>query len=229
MFQGRSIVGRKLGFLTTGVLLLHSNAWAQTRLFGGEITSGSVVVDTTTGPGLVGVFDMRGSGFHIVGVSNEPGQMLNPRCEDATPLCVPGLTLELSSYFQAKLAGNFAMDARVVVNGEVLEPAFVLGSDLVLRTDPVTIPNGFRKNLVITVPFRLELGFSPGTTQVPLDVYTSPADEQHGIAPWASGVISGSGVATAFFERFHTNQTEPRHFYRVNRIVYSFQPPGGTP
>jgi hypothetical protein len=222
-------MARRLALLCAVLLLSQADASAQTRLFGGEITSGSVVVEVGTGVGLVGVFDISGSGFHIVGVSNEPGRMLNPRCEAATPLCVPGVTLELSSLFQAKLAGAFAMDARVVVNGEVLEPAFVLGSYLVLRTGPVTIPSGVRKNLVITVPFQLELESPPGTTQVPLDVYTSPADEEQGIPPWASGVISGSGIATAFFERFHIKQAGWGHVYRLKRIVYSFQPPASAP
>jgi hypothetical protein len=84
-----------------------------------------------------------------------------------------------------------------------------------------TIPKGNRKRLILTAPFTLK------PTGLPVRVF----NDRHewwveSAPPWAEGVITGSGVATAFLERVHVKAGKESFFYyEVRRVIYSFNAP----
>jgi hypothetical protein len=77
------------------------------------------------------------------------GQVAGGRCLfDFT--CKRGETIDLSAFLA------FEADGRAVVNGETLDPAFIVsGPAMQIQTGPVTIPKGNRRSLTLSVPFTI--------------------------------------------------------------------------
>lgn len=199
--------------VVTALVLVSSTASAQPRSFAGDVTAGTIVVDVSLN-GNTGTLDVSGTTFHVAGVSQAGGGVAGGRCLfDFT--CKRGETIDLSAFIP------FEADGRAVVNGETLDPAFIVsGPAMELQTGPVTIPNGNRKNLVLSVPFTIA---APGA----LDIYRDRLDWFAGGAePWATGQVTGSGTATGFFERVHNKADATIGFYyELRRVVYSFDSP----
>ena len=196
--------------VVSGLFLFSSTASAQPRSFGGDVTTGTIVVDVSLN-GNTGTLDLSGTNFQTTGVSQPGGSVAGGRCLfDFT--CQSGETIDLSAFLV------FEADGRAVVNGETLDPAFIVsGPGMQIQTEPVTI-RGNRKNLTLSVPFTIA---APGAS---LDIYRDRTEWFAGSAePWASGVVTGSGTATGYFERIH-NKADPTigFYYELRRVVYTF-------
>jgi hypothetical protein len=211
------IMGKKFFFVVAALVPIVSTASAQTRLFEGEVTSGALVIERTIALENAGMFDLAGTSFHLVGAASETGGVALGRC-NADPGCKPGLVIDLSAIlFLVSEEG-----ARAVVNGETLDPAFVVGSTAMqIQTGTVTIPKGNRKRLVLSAPFTI---VAPGGQ---VDVYRTRSEWFIGaVEPWARGMITGGGgTATAFFERIHVKDKDIRFYYELRRVIYSFSAP----
>jgi hypothetical protein len=202
------MMGIRMVFL--GILFVASatTTAAQTRLFDGEITSGSIAIDVSGVSDNVD-FDISGAGFRLIGSAGDffrvdPGIM----CV-APGTCVPGATVPL----YAVLVAEFFGDGIAVVNGETLSPAFYSGG-FTLPGGNVTIPRGNRKFLKLSAPFTI----TP-TDALQLRVFSDSAARGTADAPWAQGVLTGSGIATVFLERV---RIERQTFYVAKRIIYNF-------
>ena len=205
--------------LVTGLVLISSTASAQPRSFGGDVTAGTIVVDVNL-DGNTGTLDLSGTDFHATGVSRPGGEVAGGRCLFDFS-CKRGETIDLSAVLV------FEADGRAVVNGETLDPAFIVsGPAMQIQTESVTIPKGNRRYVTLSVPFTIA---EPGA---PLDIYRDRIDWFAGGAePWASGIVTGSGTATGYFERVRNKADDAIGFYyELRRVVYSFEaePPSGT-
>ena len=200
--------------IVTCLMVVSSTASAQPRSFGGDVTAGTIVVDVSL-DGNTGTLDLSGTGFHVAGDSRPGGEVAGGRCVfDFT--CKRGETIDLSAFL------TFEADGRATVDGETLDPAFVVsGPAMQIQTAPVTIPKGNRKNLTLSVPFTI---VEPGA---PLDIYRDRAEWfVGGVEPWASGIVTGSGTATGYFERVHNKADDSIGFYyELRQVVYSFDAP----
>jgi hypothetical protein len=180
--------------------------------------AGTIVVDVSLN-GNTGTLDLSGTNFLATGVSQPGGQVAGGRClYDFS--CRRGETIDLSAFL------TFEADGRAVVNCEALDPAFIVsGPGMQIQTESVTIPNGNRRYLTLSVPFTIA---EPGAS---LDIYRDRTEWfAGGVEPWASGIITGSGTATAYFERIHVKADDIGFYYELRRVVYSFDapPPSGS-
>lgn len=199
----------------------------ETRFFAGEISAGTIVVGEVRVDEISGDADLAGSGFHIVG-SMAPGPYFAP-CNE-TPSCVSGYEVDLGFISFGFFSGFTIHGGRVTVNGETLQPANVRLGWPLLDADPVTIPRGHRKNLVLSAPFVLTDGVT--SSQV-LEVRVHHPDDIFEEHPWAIGQISGAGIVTGFFERQtykpprEHNEPGPRtsFYYVLSKLIYSFNKP----
>ena len=194
-------------------------ASAQTRYVTGEITGGTFNADTST-PMLRASYDITGPGFHFVAEGVEPGVVLGATTCFG-PGCRPGDVVSLTGNF----IGTYLGRGMAVVGGEALSPAYFSGQ-LSFVTDPVTIPRGNRKHLVLSTPFTL-MGSPEGSYPAALGAW---ADTYAGFGPyadaWTSATLVGSGTATAFFRRDQYPNGMPERFYYVlERVIYSFNVP----
>ena len=205
-------MGKKFFLVVAALVPFVSTASAQTRLFEGEVTNGSLVIEVNSS-GNFGMFDLAGIDFHLVGAAAETGAVALGRCT-VDPTCRSGVVTDLSTVLFLRGEG----DARAVVNGETLEPSFVVGNRMEIQTGTVTIPKGNRRRLVLSAPFTI---VAPGGQ---VEVYRDHSEWFSGaVDPWARGTITaGSGTATAFFERIHVKDKDIRFYYELRRVIYSF-------
>lgn len=212
------------------VATIASTASAQTRFFSGEITGGSIA-GFISGVEIGGQISLTGPGFHIVGSIANAGRLPGKSCSDFP--CVPGDDVSLSSFFIGTVFDNLTIvGGRVTVNGETLEPANVEMGLFTLEAEPVTIPKGNRRKLVLSTPFVLMSG-APQEQILTIRVRVFRADESLTAEPWAVGDISGNGVVTGIYERFSVRSPleagtpAPRKvfLYALREIIYSFLAP----
>lgn len=206
---------RILVSLTAALLATCVTASAQTNYITGEITGGSFNADTST-PMLRASYDLSGPGFHFVADRVEPG-VIDAAVACATPGCRPGDIVRLSGNF----TGSYLGTGMAVVDSAMLTPAYFTGT-LTFVTDPVTIPRGNRKHLVLTTPFSLTAadGSYPG-----LSVWTDV--EGAAVEPWTVATLAGTGTATAIFRRVDYTGM-PGFYYVLERVIYSFNVAAGT-
>jgi hypothetical protein len=190
-------------------------ASAQTNYITGEITGGSFNADTST-PLPRASYDLSGPGFHFVADGVEPG-VIDAAVACATPGCRPGDIVRLSGNF----TGSYLGTGMAIVDSTMLTPAYFTGT-LTFVADPVTVPRGNRKHLVLTTPFTLTAtdGSYPGLT-VWADVEGAAAE------PWTVATLAGAGTATAMFRRVdYTGMTG--FYYVLERVIYSFNVAAAT-
>lgn len=210
-------MARILVWLTAATIVTCTTASAQTHYITGQITGGSFNADTST-PMLRASYDLAGPGFHFVADGVEPG-VIDGAVTCADPGCLPGDVVSLSGNF----TGSYLGTGLAVIEGSTLAPAFFSGT-LTFAADPVTLPRGKRKHLVLSTPFTLVAtdGSYPG-----LSVFA----ESQGVSaePWTVATLAGSGTATAFFRRVDYGSGMPERFYYVlERVIYSFGVSAGT-
>lgn len=203
--------------LTALMFAVCATASAQTHFVVGEVTGGSFDVDTSTSYRKAG-YDLQGSGFHFVTDAVEFTMASDAvRCFDLG--CRPGDVVDLSNTFQ----GSYLGVGLAVVGEESLSPAYFSGGVMILEADPVTIPRGNRKHLVLTSRFSL-VGFQGE----PAWLRAESGGFSGGPPPWLDARLTGSGTATAFFrrDRYPKRTGMPEQFYYVLvRVVYSFHLP----
>lgn len=206
---------RILVSLTAVMLATCVTASAQTNYITGEITGGSFNADTST-PMLRASYDLSGPGFHFVADGVEPG-VIDAAVTCATPGCRPGDVITLSGNF----TGSYLGTGMAVVDSAMLTPAYFTGT-LTFVADPITIPRGNRKHLVLTTPFALTPtdGSYPG-----LNVWTD--GEGAAVEPWTIATLAGTGTATAMFRRVDYTGM-PGFYYVLERVIYSFNVVTGT-
>ena len=98
-----------------------------------------------------------------------------------------------------------------------------------LTADPVTIPRGHRRNLVLSSPFVLLRGFPPQQDMV-IQVRVFGDDQSITGEPWATGEISGRGIVVGTYERLSFEANPGREgrkvfHYVLRNILYSFNAP----
>lgn len=199
---------RRVLLLSAALIASPAIAAAQTVITA-EITSGTFNVDAA-GPSISGAsFDLSGPGVHFVGTGVEPGNVpAATLCE--FPGCQSGDTFTLHATFAGSLGFGTA-----VVDGVEFGGSF--GGQLLFSTAEVTIPKGNRRHLVLSTRFTLSDPTNPQA--VFLDVGFSPFQP-----PDLRAFLTGTGTATAFFERFrlHEPPEPPQFFYNLVRVIYSF-------
>ena len=194
-------------------------ASAHTHFFSGEITAGTITAESHGVSGAIATFDLAGPGFHLVG----SGEGRISTCVADPNLCKPGSVVGLVAFFAEGVTGV------ATVNGETLDPAFFVvfspvagrGVEPFVETSAVVLRKGRRKTVVLSAPFTLQVS---GLT---VNIFNDRSEWfVGGVDPWASGVITGSGIATAFFERIHVKAgKESFVYYELRRIIYSFNAP----
>lgn len=196
--------------LSAALMACPAAATAQT-IITVEITSGTFNVDAA-GPSIAGAsFDLSGPGVHFVGTGVEPGNVpAATLCE--FPGCQPGDTFTLDAIF----AGSTLGFGSAVVNG--LEFGGSYSGQLLFNTGEVTIPRGNRRHLTLST--RFTLGDPADPQAVFLNVHAGSTQQP----PELRAFLSGTGTATAFFERYrlHEPPGPPEFFYNLVRVIYSF-------
>jgi hypothetical protein len=204
---------------TTLMMATCVTASAQTRYVTSDITGGSFNADTSS-PNLRASYDITGPGFHFVADGVEPG-VIFAATMCFGPGCRPGDVVSLTGNF----TGTYLGRGMAVVGAETLSPAYFSGQ-LSFVTEPVTIPPGHRKHLILSTPFTLR-GSPDGAYPAALGAWP---DTYAGFGPytdaWTSATLMGSGTATAFFRRDRYGKDMPERFYYVlERVIYSFTGP----
>jgi hypothetical protein len=110
-------MGKRFAMVWAAVAVMSSTASAQ-AVFSGEVTAGTITVESVGLTGAIGTLDLAGPGFHLVGMG--AGIILGNR---DTTQSQPGATVDMGAFLPDGATGVST------VHGETRNPAFFTGGD----------------------------------------------------------------------------------------------------
>jgi len=207
-------------FLTAVLTASPGLIAAQTTEVAAEITGGSLEIENSPSQPLES-FDVTGPGVHFVS-RNITGNV--DSC--AAPGCRPGERFRVITNF----SGAYMGVGLAVADGVTVSPAYFVGR-MSLTTEEVAIPaRGFRRHLILTVPFTLgEESGPPGAVLFAYDRQYAEYTEE--VPPVIAASLTGSGTATLFFERVREKSGKGPGVtaYQLVRVSGSFSAPPPVP